>query len=283
LRVFVNRYRLLRRIGLLLVSAAALPVHAQESRLDTASAAICRHTPIGSGVVQAVTDGRSFVLADGREIRLAGIEVPAPRARDPAAPPAYDGRLAKSALAALVEGTEIILNAADAGPDRYGRVVADVIAARDGRPRSVVEALLAGGHGWVSPHVDPACAADLFTSERAARQAKLGLWSDPYYEIRSADHPVDILAGRGRFTLVEGKVISVREAGGTIYVNFGRRWTEDFTATVPKRDERAFVGAGLEPKKLQGRRIRVRGWIEDHGAPSIELTHPEQIEIVEDD
>jgi hypothetical protein len=32
-------------------------------------------------------------------------------------------------------------------------------------------------------------------------------------------------------------VLSVRESGATIYVNFGRRWTEDFTVTILKRNE----------------------------------------------
>ena len=78
-------------------------------------------------------------------------------------------------------------------------------------------------------------------------------------------------------------MLSVRESGGTIYVNFGRRWSEDFTVTIAKRNERAFTAAGLEPKSLAGRRIRVRGWIEERGGPWIEATRPEQIEVAERD
>jgi hypothetical protein len=48
-----------------------------------------------------------------------------------------------------------------------------------------------------------------------------------------------------------------------------------------KRNERIFAAAGREPKKLEGRRIRVRGWIEERGGPWIEASRPEQIEIVE--
>jgi hypothetical protein len=74
--------------------------------------------------------------------------------------------------------------------------------------------------------------------------------------------------------------VSVRDSGVTIYVNFGRRWSEDFTVTLLKRNERSFVDAGIEPKKLEGRRVRVRGWVEEHGGPWIEALHPTQIEIV---
>jgi hypothetical protein len=97
----------------------------------------------------------------------------------------------------------------------------------------------------------------------------------------SADSPADVLAEKGHFALVEGNVMSVRERGATIYVNFGRRWTEDFTVTISKRNERSFAAAGLEPKKLAGRRVRVRGWIEERGGPWIEAARPEQIEFAD--
>ena len=77
-------------------------------------------------------------------------------------------------------------------------------------------------------------------------------------------------------------MVSVRESGGTIYVNFGRRWSEDFTVTIAKRNERAFSAAGLEPKSLSGRRVRIRGWIEERGGPWVEAARPEQIEVVHD-
>ena len=114
-----------------------------------------------------------------------------------------------------------------------------------------------------------------------ARAGGLGLWADPYYVIRHAEDPAGILAVRGRFAVVEGKVLSVRESGATIYVNFGRRWSDDFTVTVQKRSERSFTAAGLELKKLAGQHVRVRGTIEERGGPWIEAARPEQIEIAE--
>jgi hypothetical protein len=75
--------------------------------------------------------------------------------------------------------------------------------------------------------------------------------------------------------------VSVRESGGTIYVNFGRRWSEALTVTILKRHERIFLAAGVEPKRLANRRVRVRGWIEERNGPWIEATRPEQIELTE--
>ncbi|HXQ82989.1 MAG TPA: hypothetical protein VN769_02870 [Xanthobacteraceae bacterium] len=74
-------------------------------------------------------------------------------------------------------------------------------------------------------------------------------------------------------------------------MNFGRRWSEGFTVTILKRNARNFTAAGLDLKGLAGRRVRVRGWIEERGgtagspggstggSPWIEAVHPEQIEI----
>src|SRR5258708_37110704 len=74
--------------------------------------------------------------------------------------------------------------------------------------------------------------------------------------------------------------MSVRESGGIVYVNFGQRWSEQFTVTILKRNERIFAGAGLTPKALAGRSIEVRGWVEERGGAALEVSRPEQIEIL---
>jgi micrococcal nuclease len=166
--------------------------------------------------------------------------------------------------------------------DRYGRTLAHVHVANEGRGRSVAHEMLALGYARVAALVgDRACAAEFLARERAARQAKLGLWGEPYYAIVGAESGAALLAERGHFTVVEGKVLSVRESGGTIYMNFGRRWSEALTVTVPKRQERAFSAAGLAPRALESRRVRVRGWVEERNGPRIEAASPEQIEIAD--
>ncbi len=65
---------------------------------SAALAAPCSFEPQGEGRVAAVIDARSFRLADGREIRLAGIEpVPADTAKRTAA------------LSAIVAGRDVTL------------------------------------------------------------------------------------------------------------------------------------------------------------------------------
>jgi endonuclease YncB( thermonuclease family) len=244
----------------------------------------CGGDAIVRGAAGRVVDGRTFALEDGREVRLAAIEVPplaAPgEAREAEAAPG--GVAAKDALAALLEGADIVLRRADVAADRYGRILAYTSTAREGVERSVQADLIAQGFARVGGRIGTReCATELLARERTARKAKLGLWAISYYDSLDADNPADVLAERGRFALVEGKVVSVRESGATIYVNFGRRWTEDFTVTILKRNERSFAAAGVEPKRLSGRRVRVRGWIEERGGPWIEAARPEQIELID--
>ncbi len=245
----------------------------------------CGGDEIARGRLSHVVDGRDFVLDDGREVRLAGIEVPPlPDREAPAAPPG--GTAAKAALADIVTGVQIVLRQAEFASDRYGRIVAYVDAVRPGAGRSAEAALISAGLARVGDGVgSPDCAADLLRGEETARHAKLGLWASPYYEVVSADNPAEVLVRQGRFSLVEGAVVSVHESGPTIYVNFGRRWSESFTVTIRKRIERKFAAAGLNLKALAGRRVRVRGWIEKRGgspgAPWIEAAHPEQIELAD--
>jgi hypothetical protein len=147
--------------------------------------------------------------------------------------------------------------------------------------RSIQAALLAQGHARVAARVgDMGCATRFLAAESVARAAGLGLWRHPYYRVRRAEDPAEILAERGRFALVEGKVLSVNERGGVTYVNFGRRWSEDFTVTALRRSRPAFAAAGLELRKLAGRRVRVRGTVEERGGPWIEAMRPEQIELI---
>ena len=266
-----------------LSAATLVPAHAPAAGKKPAvakpvSSAECKLTTVAKGTVASVIDGRTLVLDDGREVRLAAIEVAPPT--EPA------GAATKAALEALTAGQSIELRAAGAEPraetDRYGRLFGHVYVTREGTERWAEAELIARGHARVAARVgERACATALLARERAARASNLGLWADPYYVIRPADDAAAVAAERGRFAIVEGKVLSVRESGATIYVNFGRRWTQDFTVTIAKRNESAFTSAGLEPKRLQGRRVRVRGWIEQRGGPWVEATRPEQIELAE--
>lgn len=109
----------------------------------------CAPVTDGTFSVAAVRDGRTITLTDGRELRLAGIEVA--------------GRGAE-ALRRLVDGKALRLPPAST-TDRYGRVVG--FAALPGAGQTVQEALLAQGEALVSARIDEkACAEALFAAEK---------------------------------------------------------------------------------------------------------------------
>jgi hypothetical protein len=230
---------------------------------NTALASPCQFEPQGEGRVAAIVDARSVRLDDGREIRLSGIE---PTANT------------RQALASLLAGRDVSLRGTDDTPDRYGRQGALVFIGAS--EASVQAMLLAQGDALVSAEItDRDCAAALMASEAAARRQKMGNWADPS-AIKNAESPDDILAGIGRFVVVEGKVLSVRQAGAMTYLNFGRNWTRGFTATISKRALPAFESAGITLKSLENKRIRVRGWVEGSTGPRIDVRLVGQVELL---
>src|SRR6266404_2878893 len=232
-----------------------------------AEAAGCAFEPQGEGRVAEILDARTFRLADGREVRLAGIE-----------PVTGEKANRTLALAAIIAGRDVKLSGEDDTPDRYGRQPAFVFV--DGTETPVQGLLLAQGEALVSATVtNKECALILMAAEAAARQAKQGTWASPA-AIKNAESPGDILTGIGRFIVVEGKVLSVRQAGATTYLNFGRNWTRDFAVTISRRMVPALEAAGIALKSLENRRIRIRGFVEARGGPRIEALRVGQIEML---
>jgi endonuclease YncB( thermonuclease family) len=257
-----TEFQRLQRTAIVLCAIAFVPMSA-----DPVLATGCSFEPQGEGRVAAVIDTRTLRLQDGREVRLAGIE-----------PSAAEKSSRTAALSAIVANRDVTLSGEDDTPDRYGRQPAFVFL--DGSDTPVQGVLLAQGEALASGTItDRDCAAALLAAEAEARRTKRGIWADSA-AIKNAESSGDILAGVGRFAVVEGKVLSVRQAGATTYLNFGRNWTRDFAVTISRRMIGAFEAAGMSLKSLENRRIRVRGWVEARGGPRIELLRVGQIELV---
>ncbi len=223
----------------------------------------CKLSPIGTATVAAARDGRTLALTDGRTLRLAGLEVT---------------EQSRAALQRLAVGKTLRLEKLGADRDRYGRVVAFAFAGNS--KTSLQQALLAAGAARVGPRVGSrGCAYVLLKTEGTARANRRGLWSNPRYLPIEAGNIAQLRAQTGHFALVEGKVLSVHPTGGTIYLNFGRRWTRDFSVIILRRLRPKFVAAGIDPLQLEGRHLRVRGFIEMRRGPVILAEVPEQIEF----
>jgi len=255
------------RASIAVLCAASLGTAAK-----TENGGACVSRSLGTFETAGTLDGRTFKLRDGREVLLAGIEVP----------PGRDS--ARASLERLLAGGTVVLQQAEPAGDRYGRLLVQAYVSRDGVERWIQGELLGDGDAQVSSRPgDAACAKALHLAETQARRDRRGLWADSAYGIKASGDLNGLLARRGQFTIAEGKIFSVRESGGTIYMNFGRIWSRNLTVTILRRNRPMFEGAGLDPKKLEGATIRVRGWVEERGGPRIEAARPEQIEIAAQD
>jgi endonuclease YncB( thermonuclease family) len=226
--------------------------------------------------VRTVLDGSTFVLADGRTIRLAGLDVPRP-----GAPGERAGRrpaiavAAQDTLSALLLAGAVGLAPLGDGTDRYGRILAHVV---DVQGRWVQAELVSRGFGRVTMFPGEAVGlATLLTLEAEARSAKRGLWALPEFRVINSDEAIRHLDS---FQLVQGRVRTVERKAGRTFVNFGEDWRSDFTVEIAARLRRQLAAVGLDPADYQGKMVRVRGWIKSRNGPLIELAQPEQIEVI---
>ena len=229
----------------------------------------------GTQKVAEIIDGDTLVLADKRQVRLAGLQAPKlPLGRKDFRPwPLAEE--AKRALEEIAAGREVSLMHGGAEVDRHERVLAHL--RRDDGLWIQGEMLRRGMARVYTFKDNRALAAEMLALEKEAREARRGIWAVPFYRIRTVTDPGPM----DSFQLIEGNVADVAEVRGRTYLNFGEDWKTDFTATIDSGDRRLFASAGIKPAELKGKRLRLRGWVYPRNGPMIDLTHPEQIELLD--
>lgn len=228
------------------------------------------------GVVTTIIDGDSFVLDSGLEVRLAQVEAPRVRPGDTWGPQA------SAALERMIKGKQVELRYSGLRRDRRGRAIAQVFVPQSGGREDlwVQTELLRAGIARVHTYADNRAAiGEMWGAERQARRAGRGVWSAPAYQVRFAT-PKALQGGVGSFQLAEGRVESASQRGKVIMLNFGTDNKTDVTAIIPERAYGLWQGGADSLLALQGRSIRIRGYVRNSNGPSIWLDHPEQIEFI---
>ena len=77
--------------------------------------------------------------------------------------------------------------------------------------------------------------------------------------------------------------MSAANVRGRVYLISGADYRTDFTISISPADRPVFEAAGYDLTSLAGKEIRVRGWIRKRNGALIESTHPEQIELNEEE
>lgn len=229
-----------------------------------------------SATVVEVIDGDTVVLDTGGEVRLVGIQAP----KLPLSRPNFKewplAREAKQELEKLVLDRRVTLSHGGARGDRHGRTLAH-LHTDDGTWAQ--GEMLSRGLARVYTFPDNRAAArEMLDREAAARAAKRGIWALGYYRVQDADGRV---GPPDTYQLVEGTVRQVADVRGRIFLNFGEDYRTDFTATIAPRDARTFSASDMDLKALEGKRLRLRGWLYERNGPAMDLTHPEQVEVLD--
>ncbi|HVT55334.1 MAG TPA: thermonuclease family protein, partial [Xanthobacteraceae bacterium] len=166
------------------------------------------------------------------------------------------------------------------GTDRYGRVVAQVALKDAGWLQA---ALISDGSLRVAPEASEiSCAEPLLGLEAKARAAGKGLWHEAAFGVEQAGDIESLTQALGRFAVVEGVIARVGETKSRTYLDFGRRYSRDFSIMIPRSARAGFAAAGIDLKRLRGRHIRVRGVLFSSGGPAIEIRKPASLEILGD-
>ena len=220
--------------------------------------------------VKQIINGKSFVVESGKTVRLASIEAPNLPDKGRAGEPL--GEEAKTTLEKLILGKNIRIDYLPEKHDRHNRLIGQVY---DEKGNWIQGEVLKSGFAFAYIFSDDSATTihNMLLAEKPAQQAKLGLWNHPYYRIITTEETPEFI---NRFKLVEGMVVSVNQSHENIYINFNKEWKGHFSIFISKKNAGNFSLEKL--KNLVGKKIRVRGWINYHKAPMINIVREEQIE-----
>ncbi len=228
----------------------------------------------GIAIVENVISPLIIKLDDGRIIHLAGMDMPDLDYYDP-------GDLSvttQKILRDFLNGQRVVVyqtpSKKSGRKNRLGHNIAHLV--RTNNDVWVQGMLLSLGLTRVrTTEYNPEMAEQMLRLENTARKAKAGLWEMEAYKTLS---PLEAEKHIGSYQIVEGVIKSVSLRKNRIYLNFGNNWRKDFTVSISAFDRKKFTKQKIELQGWQGKRIRVRGWIDSYNGPYMEINHPERFE-----
>lgn len=257
----------------LVIALVSLPASASQNTNTPANTGTDTSQPV---TVAKVIDGDTIILADGRHVRLIGINTPETGKKGRPEQPL--ARQAKKQLQTLLRTGRITLTLGKQPRDHYGRTLAYL----DVDGIDVQAALLGAGMGWLV--VIPPNISRLKTQQAQQKRAKkqhLGVWAESFYQPKKA---TKLTARDTGFQLVRGHIQSIGRSRKNVYLNFG----PNFAARISKNNWQNYFPESEEV--FRNKVVIISGWISQHrGGKSsgktkeklfMSLSHPAMIEIV---
>lgn len=262
----------------------------------------CGGSTAEQATIAAVEPRLEIRLADGRRLRLVGLD---PALQTPTDPDLAE--VSRSRMAALALGRPALVSLLSAMPDRWGRLAASVrISAPAPEGGDLAEAVIGAGLGryLAEPEAHP-CRGALLAAEHRARDARAGLWADPYYSVVAVDDRAALSERAGTLVVAQGRLLAVRAGPFRTKLYFAepaastpdsrspdladavqrRRRVyaphrDRLAIVIPRRATARFNASGKDVSKDIGSTLEVRGLLDLRFGPQIEIADPDAIEIV---
>jgi len=223
-----------------------------------------------------VIDGDTVELQDGRHVRIIGINTPEKRRNETPAEPL--AKQATSSLKAIINknNRQLQLRLGEEFRDRYGRTLAHLFLPNGD---NLTALLLRQGMGLsisIPPNLNY---QDCYqAAEHYARQLNRGIWSNPYFNIRST---ATLSKHDTGFLRVQGVVSRLGESNDALWFNLGT----GFAVRLPKDKLQYFSKwPSPLPNHLKDKLITLRGWVyyvQKRNELRINLYHPNMIESIQ--
>ena len=240
-------------------------------------------TPGEKGVVESIVDGDTLFLESGLKVRLSALQAPKlSLGREHVQDWPYSAK-AKKELSELALGRTVQLYYGGLRRDRHDRALAQVylIDGNGGKGIWLQEEMIRRGFGRVYTWPDTwQDSKALYQAEQEAREEDRGIWTHGFYEVRSPE-PNALSQDMDSFQIVEGVITSTAKVKDKVFLNFGADYRTDFTVFINRDGQKRFKKLGLDPRSLEGAKVRVRGWVELENGPMMILDHTERLEVLD--
>ena len=128
--------------------------------------------------------------------------------------------------------------------------------------------------------IDP---TPLYAAEYEGRHHRRGLWANPQqWRVNARQLAADYNNHLYRYVIAYGTLVDVAAFSRITYLNFDMDYRYDTSAGIPRRWQNHWRDAPYVVDELAGRRVEMRGMLEQYNGPWFVLTHWQSLRVLDD-
>ena len=220
--------------------------------------------------VKQVFDGDTILLADGRKLRLIGINSPE-LGKDERPPEPYADQAHRALSSLLKPHSTVGIRYDQERHDQYHRVLAHLYTPESD---SIEAWLLENGYAMMIAIPPNVWNLDCYRqAEQRAQKQQKGLWSRSLYQVIEAEK---LDADTHGFRIIRGRVKHVGESGKSVWLDL----EGGAALRIDRQDLHYF--ADIKPLELENRQVIVRGWVHHEiDRPVMRLRHSAVLQVLD--